>query len=350
MEERLPSGDRQRVWQSKAGRPTIESPHFIGICPELIDPLAQIVTLLQPTAPFSKQASGAGRWRVHRTEVGRPFYCALLEGECRLEADQHDEIVLKKGDFVLIPSAYNFTMSSRSPTSVEDIVDAPVMLADGELRLGSPDAPADVHLLVGYCVFRSPDAALLASLLPKLLHVQGVNRLATLMQLVSDEARAQRPARDVVLEHLLEVLLIEALRCEGKTDTSPGLLRGLTDERLAVAIRRMHESPDQPWTVAQLANEAMLSRSAFYERFRRVMGMAPMEYLLAWRMALAKDLLRREQARIADVAEQVGYSSASTFSVAFNRHVGVPPARYARDNSAGELSENGADKAPKPGN
>ncbi len=299
----------------------------------MIDPLAQIVTLLQPTAPFSKRATGAGRWRVRRTEVGRPFYCAVLEGECRLEADQHDEIVLKKGDFVLIPSAYNFTMSSRCPAGAEHIVDAPVMLADGEHRLGNPDIPADACLLVGYCVFGSPDAALLASLLPTLVHAQGVNRLATLMQLVSDEARAQRPAREVVLERLLEVLLIEVLRSGGKTDSSPGLLRGLTDERLAAAIRRMHERPDRPWTVAQLANEALLSRSAFYERFRRVVGMAPMEYLLAWRMALAKDLLRREQARIADVAERVGYSSASTFSVAFSRHVGVPPARYARDNS-----------------
>jgi len=56
-----------------------------------------------------------------------------------------------------------------------------------------------------------------------------------------------------------------------------------------------------------------------------------MEYLLAWRMALAKDLLRRKEAGIAKIAEQVGYSSASTFSVAFTRHVGLPPARYARD-------------------
>src|SRR5690606_2490112 len=144
-------------------------------------------------------------------------------------------------------------------------------------------------LLVGYCVFRSPDVSLLASLLPKLVHIRGIHRLATLMQLVNDESRAARPARDVVLERLLEVLLIEALRSKGKTDASPGLLRGLADDRLAIAIRRMHESPDRPWTVEQLAKEATLSRSSFYERFGRAVGLAPMEYLLAWRMALAKD-------------------------------------------------------------
>lgn len=295
------------------------------------DPLAQIVTLLQPTAPFSKRGSGSGRWRVLRAEVGRPFYCAILEGSCRLTADGHDEIRLREGDFVLIPSAYNFTMSSLMPTSDEDIVSTPWVLPNGEHRLGDPEGPPDVRLLVGYCVFRSPDASLLASLLPRLVHIQGINRLATLMQLVNDEALAARPARDVVLEHLLEVLLIEALRSTGGTDASPGLLRGLADARLAIAIRRMHESPNRPWTVAQLAKEATLSRSSFYERFGRAVGVAPMEYLLAWRMALAKDLLRRKEAGIAKIAEQVGYSSASTFSVAFTRHVGLPPARYARD-------------------
>ena len=133
------------------------------------------------------------------------------------------------------------------------------------------------------------------------------------------------------MERLLEVLLIEALRSTAGTSASPGLLRGLADGRLAAAIRRMHESPTEPWTVAQLAKEAALSRSTFFERFNRAVGVAPMEYLLAWRMALAKNLLRRREGGIAEVAERVGYSSASTFSVAFTRHVGVPPTRYARE-------------------
>jgi AraC-like DNA-binding protein len=87
----------------------------------------------------------------------------------------------------------------------------------------------------------------------------------------------------------------------------------------------------RPWTVAQLAKEAALSRSAFFERFSRAVGVAPMEYLLAWRMALAKNLLRRKEGGVAEVAERVGYGSASAFSVAFTRHVGLPPTRYARE-------------------
>ena len=80
--------------------------------------------------------------------------------------------------------------------------------------------------------------------------------------------------------------------------------------------------------MAQLAKTTALSRSAFFERFTRTVGLPPMEYLLAWRMAVAKDLLRRHDLGIAEVAERVGYGSANTFSTAFSRHVGQPPSRY----------------------
>jgi AraC-like DNA-binding protein len=91
----------------------------------------------------------------------------------------------------------------------------------------------------------------------------------------------------------------------------------------------MHEKPAAAWTVADLAHEAALSRSAFFDRFRRTVGVAPMEYLLGWRMTIAKDLMRRGGCTVAEVAARVGYSSPSTFSVAFTRHVGLPPSQYA---------------------
>jgi AraC-like DNA-binding protein len=297
----------------------------------MVDPLAEVVLLLQPGAPFSKLVSGAGRWSVRRSEHGQPFFCVILEGSSRLAVDGHEPLTLQKGDFVLIPAARNFTMSGLEPPTPEDIDHRRVTVLDGEIRHGRENGPADVRLLVGYCVFGSPDAALLVSLLPQLIHVRGEGRLATLVQLVGDESRALRPARDVILARLLEVLLIEALRSTTGTSASPGLVRGLSDARVALAIRRMHESPTEPWTVAQLAKEAALSRSAFFERFSRAVGVAPMEYLLAWRMALAKNLLRQKEWGIAEIAERVGYGSASTFSVAFTRHVGVPPTRYAQE-------------------
>jgi AraC-like DNA-binding protein/mannose-6-phosphate isomerase-like protein (cupin superfamily) len=294
----------------------------------MTDPLDEVVSLLQPRIRYSKVVSAAGAWRVQRSHEGQPFYCAVLEGASLLTVGDQEPLPLRQGDFVLVPESHAFSMSSVQPPPAAALDMAPLALPNGEFRFGAPDSPPEAVLLIGHCAFDSPDAALLVSLLPRLIHVRGEARLSTLVQLVGDESRARRPGREVVLAHLLEVLLIEALRASA-ISAAPGLLRGLADERLALALRRMHEEMTAPWTVAQLAKEAALSRSAFFERFSRAVGVAPMEYLLRWRMAKAKNLLRRQQGNVADVAGQVGYGSASAFSVAFTRHVGMSPTRYA---------------------
>jgi AraC-like DNA-binding protein len=296
----------------------------------MIDPLAQVVALLRPGVRFTKVVGAAGRWGVRRVDTGQPSYCVVLDGACLLTIAGMDAMPLAPGDFVLIPAAYEFSMSSLRPPPARDFDKPPVHIAPGEVRHGTLDGPPDVRFLIGHCVFESTDAALLVALLPRVVHVRGAERLATLVHLVNDESRAQRPARDAVLARLQEVLLIEALRHATDSGASPGLVRGLADARLAHALRALHEAPARAWTVADLAREAALSRSAFFERFSRTVGMAPMAYLLTWRMALAQDLLRRGAGSVAEVAERVGYSSASTFTVAFARHVGVAPGRYAR--------------------
>ncbi len=208
----------------------------------MTDPLAEVVTLLQPAAGLSKVVGGAGRWRLRRTDAGQPFYCVVLHGACRLAVVGQEPVDAGPGDFVLIPAAHDFTVSSIEPPPPGQSAD-PVVLGGGEVRLGDAEGPPDVVILVGHCAFGSPDAALLVSLLPRLVHVRGEARLATLVELVGEETRGRRPARDLVLARLLEVLLIEALRSTTGTAASPGLLRGLADPRLAAAIRRMHERP-----------------------------------------------------------------------------------------------------------
>lgn len=295
------------------------------------DPLSEVIALLQPRSVLSKCISGAGRWGVRYAEFGQPSFCAVLEGGCQLAVDGQDAITLEAGDFVLLPATPGFTMSGVEPATPECIDPKKTAMATGEVRYGTHGGQPDVRLLGGYFVFDSPDAALLVSLLPALMHVRGVPRLSVLVGLVAEEAREPRSGRDLVLSRLVEVLLIEALRSTSGNDAPPGLLRGLADARLAVAMREMHGDPARSWTVAQLANKAALSRSTFFDRFTRAVGLPPMEYLLAWRMAVAKDLLRRYDFGLDEVAERVGYSSASTFSTAFSRHVGLPPSRYARE-------------------
>ena len=254
----------------------------------------------------------------------------MIEGSCRLAVDGQRAITLEADDFVLLPATPGFTMCGFKPVSPAQFDPKVTSTHLGEVRHGTRDGPPDVQLLGGWFEFDSPDAALLVSLLPALVHVRGAERLSTLVRLVAEESNEQRPGRDLVLTRLVEVLLIEALRSTPGDDAPPGLLRGLADAQLAAAMRQMHGQLARSWTVAQLAKTAALSRSAFFERFTRTVGLRPMEYLLAWRMAVAKDLLRRHDLD-SEVAERVGYGSASTFSTAFSRHVGQPPSRYARD-------------------
>ena len=297
------------------------------------DPLADVISLLQPRAVFSRHISGAGRWGVRYSAFGEPSFCVVLDGSCRLTVDGHRPLTLEAGDFVLLPATPGFTMSGLEPGRIERFDPKVTSQVPGEVRHGTRGGPPDVRLLGGWFVFDSPDSTLLVSLLPSLVHVRGVERLSVLVRLVGEESSERKPARDLVLTRLVEVLLIEALRLTPGKDASPGLLRGLADPRVAPAIRQMHGQPARSWTVAQLARTAALSRSAFFERFTRTVGVPPMEYLLAWRMAVAKDLLHRHDLGLAEVAERVGYGSASTFSTAFSRHVGRPPGRYAREGS-----------------
>lgn len=297
------------------------------------DPLAEIITLLRPRTVFSKGISGAGAWGVRYSAFDQPSFCAVLEGSCRLAVDGQEVVTLQAGDFVLLPATPGFTMSGFEPVSPKRIDPKVTPSPTGEIRHGTRGGRPDVRLLGGYFVFDSPEAGLLVSLLPTLIHVRGVERLSILVRLLAEESSGRKSGRELVLARLVELLLIEALRSTAGENTPSGLLRALADAQLAPAMRQMHGQIARSWTVAQLAKRVGLSRSTFFERFTHTVGLAPMEYLLAWRMAVAKDLLRREDLELARVAERVGYSSASTFSTAFSRHVGQSPSRYARQST-----------------
>lgn len=294
------------------------------------DPLSEIIALLRPRAVFSKGISGAGRWGVRYSAFGQPSFAAVLEGSCRLAVDGSRAITLAAGDFVLLPATPGFTMSGFEPVTPVRLDPKRMAAPIGEVRHGTRGGRPDVRLLGGYFAFDSPDHAILVSLLPAIVHVRGVERLSTLVRLVGEESSARLAGRELILARLVEVMLVEALRSAAREDAPPGLLRGLADERLAPALRRMHAELSRSWTVPDLAKTAALSRSAFFERFARTVGVPPMEYLLMWRMAVARDLLRRQDFGLAEVAERVGYGSASNFSTAFSRHVGLAPSRYAR--------------------
>ncbi len=302
---------------------------------EMFDPLSEVISLLRPKAPYSKLLEASGAFRVRRENVGDVFYFNLLSGRVCFDVDGKQPVDLNTGDFALVPAAFSFTISSLDPIPDRDIKTQPVPGDDGIVRIGAGGGPVEVQALIGHCSFGSPDADLLVSLLPGLIVVRGEPRLAALTALVRDEARAARPAREVVVEHLLQVLLIEALRSTTQSGATTGLLCGLGDERIAPSLRSMHANPEVAWTVLELARQSGLSRSTFFTRFNRIVGMPPMGYLLNWRMTLAKHMLRSGIYDITKISSDVGYGSASAFSTAFARHVGHPPARYAKAMATG---------------
>lgn len=294
------------------------------------DPLSDVVRHLHPRAVFANVISGKGNWAVRYAEYGQPGFCIVLEGSALLAVDGHEPIIISAGDFVLLPTTPPFTLSSFVPAPPVFIDPRLTSGVEGERRHGEQDGPPDMRSLGGAFLFDTTDAGLLVSLLPAVVHVQGSARLMQLVHWVGEEYQKKQPGSDYVLSRLAEMLLIEAMRWTTAGSAPPGLLRGLGDERLAMALKQIHSRIDHSWTVGELAKAAALSRSTFFDRFTRTVGVPPMEYLLAWRMHIAKGLLRREALTVTEVAERVGYGSTSTFSVAFSRHVGQPPSRYAR--------------------
>ena len=115
------------------------------------DPLAEVIAMLNLRAVLTKTIEGAGDWRVRRSDQGLSFYGVVLEGGCRLEIDQHEPQILRAGDFILIPAAYRFSLTSLTPPPSPALETIPVQLAEGHFRLGALDKPAQMQALIGHC-------------------------------------------------------------------------------------------------------------------------------------------------------------------------------------------------------
>lgn len=295
------------------------------------DPLSEVIQRLQPRAVFSRAVEGAGDWAVRYGAFGQPAFTVILVGQARLVVDGQPPLDLQPGDFVLLPATPGFTLSGGAPSPPVwlDPQTGAVVTDDQPLRHGRLGGDPDFVSLGGWFEFAAPDAGLLVSLLPGQVHVRGVDRLTRLVQLLREEASDTRPGSELMQARLVDALLIEALRSQADaTGAPPGLLRGLADPRVAKALQYMHADLARSWTMSALAKEVALSRSTFFDRFRSAVGLPPMEYLLNWRMAVARELLRDGKYSLDQIAEAVGYRTASTFSTAFRRHVGAPPRRY----------------------
>jgi AraC-like DNA-binding protein len=148
----------------------------------------------------------------------------------------------------------------------------------------------------------------------------------------------QTPGSEVVANRLAEVLFIQAIRAHiasGAEICKRGWLRAIFDLQIGAALKSIHENVNSPWTVESLAESAGMSRSAFAERFKELLGQTPLEYVTEWRMQKAVQLLQLGDKKLIDVAQSVGYESDAAFSKAFKRVVGLTPGEYRRNGLEG---------------
>ena len=192
---------------------------------------------------------------------------------------------------------------------------------------------ASANLLCAHIRFEDGGANPLARALPERLHLPlaSVRSLDHTLELLFAEASSSSQGREVILDRLCDVLMIQVLRHEFEHGTlSVGLLAGLADRQLAPALGAIHERPHEPWQLETLAREACMSRARFTEHFRNVVGMPPGEYLTRWRIGMAQDLLKKGMP-VKVVSSQAGYTSAPAFTRAFTALVGVSPRQWLKD-------------------
>lgn len=305
-----------------------------------MDPLGQTVALLRPKALLWKQMQANGNWRVRFPAGSGVVFCFVAAGRCDLAIEGEPPRALEQGDFLLLsrPPVWRLSCETDAARLTVERDYAPRPAAsqrEGARFVGDASRPSEVEILGGRFSFDPTNADLLTGLVPRRAEILSNDptapRLHHLLALIRDESSSERAGQALVLERLLEVLLVEAIRQAPAGDgvTEPGLLAGLADPHLARALRALHGDVRRPWTVERVARVAGLSRSAFAERFAAVVGLSPMDYLLRLRMALAKDRLRFGGARLAEVAADCGYRSVSAFSTAFRRVVGVAPGGFS---------------------
>lgn len=300
-----------------------------------MDPLSDVVALLRPSTAVAKPITGRGRWGVRYAANDAPGFTIILQGVCWIAFEGQEPLRLQKGDFLLLPSTPAFALSSHRDGECK--LTEPVNAA---VRHGDQKGEADFVSLGGTFRIEQVNAPLLLALLPGFIHIPAsegrTGRLGRVIELIMDECAENDPGKKMILERLLEVLLVEALRWRriDQETVAAGLLDGMRDPTLARVLRAMHADVRLGWTVSELAKLAGMSRSAFAARFAGTLGCGPIEYLARWRMALAKDALMHGAKSLDRIADEIGYESASAFSTAFRRRLGCSPGRYARANGA----------------
>lgn len=269
-----------------------------------------------------------GTAKFHFVEAGGGFLSFPGEKPVRLE----------QGDLVIVFDSGEHSVQDvrLSPaTDVRTLVERAKILCRSGITLQFGGDGPFTSVITGVFYFEQGNTHPLYRALPRYILLKGENGQAgagigETLHLLSNESMAALPGVRPVLDRLCDVLFIQSLRGWVRDDGSDGLPQAVKDPAIDEALDLMQRRPHEPWTVERLAQAVSLSRSVFAERFRRLLGDTPMDYLQRWRMHLAAEMLRDGRETTAQIAERVGYESEASFAKAFKRTIGTAPGAFRR--------------------
>ncbi|MCA9713708.1 MAG: AraC family transcriptional regulator [Myxococcales bacterium] len=273
-------------------------------------------------------------WSFSGGAAGRCLFHCVVAGEAWVTPAAGDATRVAAGDVVLLPRGGRHRMGSGRRGAAVPLRDAIAREGEGpfaRFQIGGEGPPA--RLICGSFELDGLDWHPLLRALPELLIVNvGVERwLAPTLTALERQLADLEPGAEFITRRLTEILFMQTLAAWLRAEELPrGWLRALRDARVGRALGLMHARPAEDWAVPRLAQAVGMSRSAFFTRFKQLVGQSPARYLQGWRMTLAARALRQGELSVAEVCARVGYVSVPSFSSAFRRHHGVTPAAYRR--------------------
>ncbi|MEV7630634.1 AraC family transcriptional regulator [Actinoplanes sp. NPDC089786] len=299
-----------------------------------MDPLSDVLGLLDVQVAPPCRLETAGEWALSFAEYRHIRVGAVLRGHLWLTTDGAEPLLLQAGDCYLLTSGHAYAVGSDPDLQPEDgMAVFEAAWPDTVYHHVTPGAAAETSAISGALSFDDTAAALLLDHLPAVAAIRArtgeAAALRPVLQLLANETSLDTPGTGAMRDHLTHVLFVQTLRAVlARPDTALGWLRAFSDERLRPALALIHAQPGEPWTVAKLAASAGMSRSAFALRFKTTIGLAPLDYLLRWRVQSAAQLLRATDRTVSSLATQFGFGSESSFIRTFKRLTGQSPARY----------------------
>jgi AraC-like DNA-binding protein len=308
-----------------------------------MDPLSDVLSLLKPRSYMCGGFDVGGDLSLQFPRHEGIKCYAVVSGNGWLAVDGvPDAVRLTTGDCFLLPRGRPFRLATDLTLTP---VDALALLAAPRRNGGivSFKGGGDCFIVGGHFALSGSHANILLGVLPPIVHLRKESDKAAMrwsLERMRQELREPQPGGSLVVQHLAQMMLVQALRlhlAEG-LNGGVGWLFALADKQMSVAMNAMHEDPSHRWTLQELAEGAGMSRSTFALKFKETVGNSPMEYLTRWRMLLAGDKLVNSSDPISEIALSLGYESESAFSTAFKRIVGCSPRQYGR----------GRNPAPRP--